>query len=58
VFCFMHKPILAFVPSLFVGIIHAKKPGAMWFPTKISTKSEFRFVFVISAPIPLRISVG
>jgi len=54
----MHKPVLAFVPSLFVGIIHAKKPGAIFSPTKISTKSGFRFVLFISAPNPLKNSFG
>ena len=54
----MHKPILASVPFLLVGIIQAKKPGAMLCPTYISTKSGSRVVFVISIPIPFKISSG
>ena len=57
-FLFIHNPILAFLPFLSVGIIHAKNPGAIFLPTNIYTKSGSRFVSTISAPIPLRYSVG
>jgi len=54
----VHRPNLASVPCLLVGIIQAKKPGAISFPTKISTKSGARETFVTSAPIPFKISIG
>ena len=54
----MHSPILASVPSLFVGIAHAKKPGAIFLPRKISTYFGSKSVFSALAPMPFKNSVG